>query len=187
MRLLGRFLSVAPVLAAAIVLAAWGTAKGKAADRSGPSVHIGALAISVPRGLGRYYIRGGGHMVGARAPVSGVLATDDPGAHYGGGGFAKWSQLSSGGPPANKVALVLRRWLVIGPDPPPSALRIHLPLSLQQPWFREHLKNGRLGYRWGYLRFHRQFYEVMYWSGRAAPEHDRAAVLNALSSIRRTP
>jgi hypothetical protein len=125
-------------------------------------------------------------MVGTRSPVTGVLATDDPGAHYGGGGFAKWSQLSSSGPPAVKVALLFRRWLVIGPDPPPSALRIHLPLSLHQPWFREHLKNGRLGYRWGYLRFHRQFYEVMYWSGRAAPAHDRTAVLNALRSIRLT-
>ena len=184
MRLLGRFLSVVVVLAAVIGLAAWGTAKGKAADRSGPSVRIGALAITVPRGLRRYDIRAGGHMVGTRAPVSGVLATDDPGAHYGGGGFAKWSQISSGGPPANKVALVLQRWLVIGPDPPPSALRIHLPLSLHQPWFREHLRNGHLGYRWGYLRFHRQFYEVMYWSGRAAPERDRAAVLTAFSSIR---
>jgi hypothetical protein len=188
MRLLGRLLSVVALLATLLVLAfeAGGTAMGRAAAPSRTSARIGALSIPVPRGLGRYDIRTGGHMVGTRAPVSGVLATDDPGAHYGGGGFAKWSQVSSGGPPADKVALVVQRWLVIGPDPPLSALRIHLPLNLHQPWFREHLKNGRLGYRWGYLRFHRQFYSVIYWSGRAAPANDRAAVLNALTSIRLT-
>jgi hypothetical protein len=122
-------------------------------------------------------------MKGTRPPVIGVLATDDRGAHRNGGGFAAWSQLSSNGPPANKVALALSEWEGALP-PPPSALRLHLPLSLHQPWFRERLTNGHHGYRWGYLRFHRQFYEVLYWSGRVAPTHDRAAVLNALSSIR---
>src|SRR5256885_17175090 len=74
-----------------------------------------ALAVTVPRVLHRYDIRGGGYLVGTRAPVIGVLATDDPGAHYGGGGFAKWSQLSSSGPPANKVAFKFARWVAIGP------------------------------------------------------------------------
>src|SRR5437763_8371527 len=64
-----------------------------------------ALAVRVPRVLRRYDIRGGGHMVGTRAPVIGVLATDDPGAHYGGGGLAKWSQVDSNGPLANKDPL----------------------------------------------------------------------------------
>lgn len=184
MRPLGRLLSVVPVLAAVIVLAPGGTGEGKAPDRSGTSVRIGTLAVTIPRSFGRYEIRGGGHMVGTRAPVIGVLATDDPGAHYGGGGFAKWSRVSSSGPPAGKVALRFQRWLGIGLGPPPSALRIHLPLSLHQPWFRERLKDGRLGYRWGYLRLRRQFYSVAYWSGRSAPARDRAAVLNALASIR---
>jgi hypothetical protein len=126
-------------------------------------------------------------MVGTRAPVIGVLTTDDVGAHYGGGGFANWSQLSSSGPPANKVAFALSRWLVIGPALPTSALRLHLPLSLHQPWFREHLENGRDGYRWGYLRVHGQFYEASFWSGRAAPPRDRAAVLSALASAHPAP
>ena len=125
-------------------------------------------------------------MIGTRAPVIGVLATDDPGAHYGGGGFAKWSQVSSGGPPANRVALKVSEWITIGPALPMSALRLHLPLSLHQPWFREHLKNGHDGYRWGYLRVHGRNYAVLFWSGRAAPAHDRAAVLTALASAHPT-
>jgi len=186
MKLGVRVVSVCLVVAAMLALVAWGSAERTAATSSGTSVRIRALTVSVPLSLPRYGSRGGGYVSGARPPLIGVLATDDPRAHHSGQGFTKWSELSSHGPPANKVALLLRQWLTIGPGLPKSALRLHLPLSLSQPWFREHLKNGRLGYRWGYLRFHRQFYEVMYWSGRAAPEHDRAAVLNALSSIRLT-
>jgi hypothetical protein len=186
MKLLRPFLTSFLAVSAVFALAAWGTGTRVAAEPRGNPMRIGALTITVPRGLGRYDIRGGGHMVGTRAPVVGVLATDDPGAHRSGEGFAKWSQTSSGGPPANKVALVLRKWLVIGPNPPASALRIHLPLNLRQPWFREHLTNGRRGYRWGYLRIRGQYYEVMFWSGRAGPARDRAAVVNALRSIRLT-
>ena len=123
-------------------------------------------------------------MVGTRAPVTGVLATDDSRARRSGQGFSKWS--SNNGPPANKVALLLRQWLTIGPGLATSALRIHLPLSLDQPWFREHLTNGHVGYRWGYLIVHGQPYEIMFWSGRAAPQDDRSAVLSALTSIRLT-
>lgn len=155
-----------------------------AAETGGTDVKIRALTITVPRGLGRYDIRGGFYMKGTRPPVIGVLATDDPRAHRRGEGFAKWSQLSSDGPPANKVALVLQQWLTIGPNPPASALRLHRPLSLDQPWFREHLKDGRRGYRWGYLRFGGQYYSILFWSGWGAPAHDRAAVLSALTSIR---
>jgi hypothetical protein len=144
---------------------------------------LGTLAVTVPRVLRRYNIRGGGHMVGIRAPVIGVLATDDPGAHYGGGGFAKWSDVSSDGPPPSRVAFAIHRWVVIGPDLPPSAVRLHLPLSLHQPWFREHLRNGHLGYQWGYLRVHGLLYAALFWSGRDAPAHDRAAVLTALASV----
>ena len=121
-------------------------------------------------------------MKGSRPPVIGVLATDDRSAHRRGQGFAKWSQ---NGPPANRVALELSEWVAIGPIFP-SAVRLHLPLSLDQPWFREHLRNGHRGYRWGYLSLHRQLYEVSFWSGRAAPQHDRAAVLSTLTSIRPT-
>lgn len=182
MKTFRRFLSVVLLVAAVLAMAAWANGS-KAAERPGTSVRVRALAITVPRGLGRYDIRGGIYRTGTRPPVIGLLATDDPRAHLRGQGFAKWSALSSNGPPAKKVALALSLDVNIGPDPPPTALRLHLPLSLHQHWFREHLSNGRRGYRWGYLHFHRQFYEVMFWSGRSAPARDRAAALNALTSI----
>lgn len=122
-------------------------------------------------------------MVGTRAPVSGILATDDPGAHYGRGGFAKWADLSSSRPPANRVALKVSEWFAIGPPPPRSAVRLRLPLSLDQPWFREHLRNGHEGYLWGYLHVGGRLYAVLFWSGRAAPAHDRTAILTALASV----
>jgi hypothetical protein len=174
MRTLGRFLCVVLAAAAVLALAAWDTGK-KVVHPPETSMHMGALTITVPRGLSHYG-------KGSR----GVLATDDRRAHRRGEGFAKWSRLSSNGPPANKVALVLAQDDTIGAPPPPSALRLHLPLSLDQPWFREHLRNGRHGYRWGYLSFHGQPYAVTFWSGRAAPARDRAAVLSALTSIRPT-
>jgi hypothetical protein len=174
MRTLGRVLSVVPVVAALLALAACGSGK-KAADPSGTSVRVGVLTITVPRGLGHY-----------DEARLGVLATDDRHANRRGEGFAKWSRLSSNGPPAIKVALELALDDTLGVGVPSSALRLHLPLSLDQPWFREHLRNGRYGYRWGYLSFHGQPYDIKFWSGRAAPARDRAAVLNALTSIRLT-
>jgi hypothetical protein len=100
--------------------------------------------------------------------------------------WAKWSHLYSNGPPASKVAFQISQWLAIGPLLPRSAVRLHLPLSLDQPWFREHLTNGHDGYRWGYLRVHGQYYEAFFWSGRDAPARDRAAVLRALASAHPT-
>ena len=69
---------------------------------------------------------------------------------------------------------------------PVTALQSEYSLWWREPWFREHLRNGHRGYRWGYLRLHRQLYEVSFWSGRAAPQHDRVAVLSTLTSIRPT-
>lgn len=141
------------------------------------------LTVTVPRGLDRYDLRGGGHMAGNRPSVIGVLATDDRVARRSLYRWAKWSHLSSAGPPASKVAFQISQWLAVGPLLPASAVRLQLPLNLHQPWFREHLKNGHDGYRWGYLRVHGQYYEAFFWSGRAAPAHDRAAVLSALASV----
>lgn len=186
MKLRVLLVSVCLVVAAMLALVAWGSAERTAATSSGTSVRIRALTVSVPPSLPRYGSRGGGYVSGTRPPLIGVLATDDPRAHHGGEGFARWSELSSHGPPANKVALLLRQWLAIGPGLSKSALRLHLPLSLSQPWFRQQLKDERHGYRWGYLIVHGQPYEIMFWSGRAAPAHDRAAVVNALTSIRLT-
>ena len=172
------------VVGVVVTVAIGGAAKGKATGQPGTSVRVKALSVTVPRNLDRYAIRGGGHMVGTLAPVIGVLVTDDQRAHRSGEGFAKWSEVTSVGPPANKVALALKQWVAIGPAPPASALRLHLPLNLHQHWFRERHTNGRRGYRWGYLRFHSQYYAVLLWSGQAAPAKDRVAVLNALTSIR---
>jgi hypothetical protein len=142
------------------------------------------LAVTVPQGLSRYDIRGGGREAGHLPPLIGIFATDDPPAHRWGQSWAKWSHLSSNGPPTTKVAFQISQWLPGRTDLlPTSALRLHLPLSLHQPWFREHLTNGHDGYRWGYLRVHRQIYEAFFWSGQAAPAHDRAAVLSALASV----
>ena len=121
-------------------------------------------------------------MAGRRPPVIGVLVTDLR-ARTGLYRWSKWSHLYSNGPPASKVAFQIAQWLAVGPLLPKSAVRLHLPLSLDQPWFREHLKNGRDGYRWGYLRVHGQFYEAFFWSGPAAPASDRAAALSALASV----
>jgi len=154
------------------------------AERIAASVPELRLALTVPRGLRRYAIRGGGHVAGHRPSVIGVFATDDPPAHRWGQSWAKWSRMSSNGPPATKVAFQISQWLPpVGPLLPSSALRLHLPLSLHQPWFREHLTNGHDGYRWGYLRVHGQYYEAFFWSGHAAPARDRAAVLTTLTTV----
>lgn len=179
--------SLAIAAAATLMLSACGDSHVAAQVRGrGTDVKAQALTITAPLVLLRYHLREGTYMVGTRPPVTGVLLTDDPDAHRSGGGFSVWSDPSSEGPPANKVALILRQGVDMGPGLPRSALRLHLPLSLRQPWFREHLRNGRNGYRWGYLMVRGQPYEVMFWSGRTAPARDRAAALNALASIRRT-
>ncbi len=152
-----------------------------------PQKHVqaaGALAVPVPPGFHRYAIRGGIYRKGTRPPAIGVAIADYRLRAGPRSAFDKWSRLSSRGPPANRVALALTLWFGIGVDPP---ARLHLPLSLDQPWSQEHLRNGARGYRWGYLTFHKELYEVFFWSGRAAPPHDRAAVLNTLTSIHPAP
>jgi hypothetical protein len=152
-----------------------------------PQKHVqsaGALGVPVPVGFHRYAIRRGIYRKGTRPPAIGVAITD---YRLKGGprsAFVKWSRLSSKGPPANRVALAVTLWLSIGPGVP---TRLHLPLSLNQPWNEEHLRNGTQGYRWGYLSFHGQIYEIFFWSGRAAPPHDRTALLNTLTSIHPAP
>jgi hypothetical protein len=152
-------------------------------SESRPTYWDCGFAVAVPRGLGRYEIRGGGHEAGHRPSVIGILVTDDSRARASLYRWAKWSHAYSNGPPESKVAFQISQWLALGPLLPRSAVRLHLPLSLDQPWFREHLRNGHDGYRWGYLRVHGQFYEAFFWSGRAAPAGDRAAVLSALASV----
>ena len=93
------------------------------------------------------------------------------------------------GPPSNEVALELSQWYrdgnYQGPGRlPPPPIRLHLPLSPNQPWDQERLPNGAPSFRSGELRFNGYVYFVKYWIGPAAPANDRAAVLRALRSIR---
>ena len=143
------------------------------------SLRAGDLRVSVPRGLHSYEIFGG-RLIGTRPPVVGHVLTDFRlSAHVGiRRVFARWAAIQGSGPPANEVALSLAPGETLGPD------RLHLPLTLNQPWSEEKLGNGAVGYRWGFFRFHDSDYEVMYWSGLAAPASDRDAILRALKSIR---
>ena len=154
--------------------------------RSGPGVprpltssaRAGGLRVSVPPGLRSYDVPIG---IGASHPLIGHVLTDvrlpahvDIYTVLG-----RWGK--SG--PANGVWLKLQLWFPPGPIGA-GADRLHLPLTLGQPWFQDKLRDGRVSYRWGYLTFHNVEYQVMYWSGPNAPASDRAAVLRALESIR---
>jgi hypothetical protein len=157
------------------------SAPGPGAPRSlSSSERAGGLKISVPAGLRSYYVPIG---IGASHPLIGHLLTDVrlPAHANIWTVLGRWGE---SGPPANGVALKLQRWFSPGPVAPPGADRLHLPLTLGQPWFQEKLKDGAVGYRWGYLTFHNVEYQVMYWSGPNAPAADRAAILRALGSIR---
>ena len=93
------------------------------------------------------------------------------------------------GPPANDVLLELTQsyqdghWEGPGPSLPPP-VRLHLPLSPDQPWDVERLASGAPGYRSGLFQYHGYVYSVLYWIGPDAPAADKAAVLRALRSIR---
>ena len=96
--------------------------------------------------------------------------------------------LSTGGggpaPPARRTALQVPRITPFGPAEPFT--RLHLPLSLDQPWQIARAGNGTTGYRYGAFRLHGQIYTVFVWNGPSAPPHDRSALLRALGSIRPT-
>jgi len=113
-------------------------------------------------------------MIGTRPPVVGYVLTDFRlSAHVG---IQRMLPRWAGGPPANEVALRLEPGETLGPD------RLHLPLTLNQRW--SEVGNGGVSYRLGFFRFHDADWEVTYWSGPDAPAADRAAILQALKSIR---
>ncbi|MDX6480588.1 MAG: hypothetical protein QOG85_1098 [Gaiellaceae bacterium] len=143
------------------------------------SVRAGDLRVSVPEGFYRYAIYGG-HMVGTPAPVVGYVLTDFalPAKVKADRLLARWSVPGDSGPPATRVALMLAPGRTIGPE------RLHLPLTVNQDWDHQRFNSGAIGSRFGFLRFHNADYQVMYWSGPAAPANDRAAILRALESIR---
>jgi hypothetical protein len=152
-----------------------------------PQKHLqaaGALVVTVPPGFRRYGIGGGIYRTGTSPPTIGVAVADYRLKAGMRSAFFEWSRLSSKGRPRNRVALALSLWEGLGVTP---SANLHLPLSLDQPWFQEHLRNGVRGYRWGFVTYRKALYQVFFWSGRAAPPNDRSVVLDALTSIRPAP
>ena len=121
-------------------------------------------------------------MTGTRAPVIGHVLTNFqvPPRMNIQRVLGHWA---TAGPSSSRVALKLERW-PFTPVGPFLSDWLHVPLTLQQSWAEQKLNDGRVGYRWGSLRFHNQLYVVTYWSGPQAPADDRSAVLRALKSIR---
>jgi len=162
----------------------------------GAPISVGKLRVSAPRGFHNYVLSGGVRAPGA---IGHVLTNFQLPARHPSGWpstiewvLNRWSAAQSKnialknhnyGPPSNVVELLLTP--SAGPRfPDPRLIRLHLPLSPNQRWFPTRLASGAPFFRWGYLRFDHQFYEVLYWIGPDATANDRAAVLNALHSIR---
>lgn len=146
----------------------------EASHSAGITVRPGPFVVTIPRGLRR-------HNIGVDSHLVGIVISD----LRSGGMFDRWAR-SSALPPAGKVALQIEPLAFaqpIGVVLKPRRL-LHLPLSLAQPWYRERLRGGARGYRFGDFRLRGQLFTVFFWSGRAAPARDRAAVTSALGSIR---
>jgi hypothetical protein len=150
------------------------------ASASGGFVRAGSITFSVPRDFYQTDIRGGIYMSGTRPPVIGHALTNYPvssGSPIHGGALPESE-------PTNGVALVVQRWLAIGPAP---TTRLYLPLSLHEPWAEQRLPGGTR--RWAWLAHGRPGavpYELVVWIGRNASPSDRIALLGALASVRAT-
>ncbi len=164
------------LLATLFVLAACGSSVKPRAAFPGTWIRRQDVALSVPRGFRQYPVSG----PGPSASAAGVLLADY--AVKGGirGAFYKWSD--SKAPPPGRTAVQVEEWSGFGPAAPFT--RLHLPLSLDQPWTLAHGTNGHNGYRYGAFVLHGQIYKVFVWDGPSAPWHDRNALVRALASIR---
>jgi len=137
----------------------------------GGSTRVGKVSVSIPRGFYVYTQRGGvGYVLtNYRVPSSDI--------------HDNWVDVLSGnGPPPNGVALRLNKDSLNDPWTP----RLQLPLKLNQTWYRTRAVNWAAAAHGGGFVFDNQAYYVLYWIGPAAPANDRAAVLQALRSIRPT-
>jgi hypothetical protein len=149
------------------------------------SVSVGRLTLPVPRGFNQYRLRACCfYKAGTRPPVVGHVLTDYR--------VSAQSEIRRGGnvpqsEPANGVALQLQLWIVGGGPPSGPPTRLHLPLSLDEPWLQQGLPGGTLFVGW-LSRGHRGQppYELALWIGRDASPADRAALLHALAAIHRT-
>ena len=168
------------LLATLFVLAACASSVRPKSDFPGTWVKRQSIALSVPRGFRHYTVRGGISRTGTRPPATGVLLTDYTLNDGVRSAFYKWSDFKA--PPAKRTALQVELSIPFGPADPPT--RLHLPLSLDQPWQIERAMNGTNGYRYGAFRLRGQIYKVFVWDGPSASRHDRSALLRALASIR---
>ncbi len=140
------------------------------------SLRVGKVSVSIPRGFHVYTQRGGvGYVLtNYRVPAGDVRD--------------HWVDVLIGnGPPRNGVALQLNKDTLSGP----FSAQLQLPLNLNQRWYRARPAELAASVQAGDFQLdnqaHRaQAYHVMYWIGPAAPANDRAAVLQALRSIRPT-
>jgi hypothetical protein len=173
---LRRALGVLLVVVAVLALAAGAAGKTKPPDPPpGTTVRAGGLAIPVPRSFHRYDVRGGIYRTGTRPPVVGATVTDyrvEAGARFRTRGVFPLSA------PGNGVAFEVALWAGFGA----LVERLHLPLSLDEPWMRRPVAAGTR--RYGFLRLQGHDYEVFVWTGRNAPPQDVASLLQALAAIR---
>ncbi|MGN6430216.1 MAG: hypothetical protein ACTHNB_05710 [Gaiellaceae bacterium] len=134
---------------------------------SGRSVRVEALVVVVPSGFNRRDDRSRGRRVGITV-ADARIPTD---------------HLHRRAPvPEPQHGVVLGVWADVHPvmrEP-----RVRLPLSFHEHWQRRHIATQG-AWRIGYLRIGGQNYGVLVWIGRYAPPHDHAALLRALTSIRR--
>ena len=148
-------------------------------------LHAGPLTIAAPSGLKAYAIRGRSYEAGTRPPLIGYALTDfDPPAFESMQDvFASdWNGVGGAVPPSNHVGVEVEE--VEYAMGPPLPVRLHLALSLDQPWIQDRSHGRVVSYRWGVFRHRGRLYAVRYWSGQNAPAKDRSAVLRALESIR---
>lgn len=147
------------------------------------SVRAGALRVSVPEGFSRYALRGGLYRKGTRPPVIGYLITNRPlaaGVENAWSVWPQWFGQGRSGPPADRVVLRVAVWWGFGP----ISDRLHLPLGAKEQWSEYTAGHGSVPAHAGFLRFRNADYDITYWIGPAAGDHDRAAILRALESIR---
>ena len=191
-------------IAAALVVIvgfAGGVAFALRSSPEGTSATVGRLTLPIPRDFNSYSIPGN------TGPGSAVMShvitnfglprntTIDRVLSHWAAAQSRYVLLRKHnyGPPSDEVLLELSQWYRDNPlyyprpgPPAPEPVRLHLPLSPDQPWDQERLASGATGYRSGNFRFHHYVYHVLYWVGPDAPASDRAAVLDALHSIRPT-
>ena len=167
----GRPLAALPLLAMLFALAACASGVRPKADFPGTWVRSQAIALSVPHGFRHYNFRDGS--------CTGLLVTDY--AVKNSVAFCNWYFKA---PPETRTALQVERWPRTAIPQRPPRPRLHLPLSLSQPWQISYARDRTSHWCWGAFRLHGEIYRVFMWNGPSAPRRDRRALVRALTSIR---